>query len=301
MVVVLLAVAACGNNKASQVTPKDAGGRYGSGVDLEALNKTATPAPGSAASAPPAGGNTNSGAVTAPTTGAALSGIDVADDAGAVGRNAVPYLRGGRYTKLAFEITAANQWEPDPESISLLRTRLQSIVDKPKGIEFLPAHNFSSQKTKYSQDDIESLERQYRKRFSDKNGGTAVIHVLFLNGASEEFVGKAYRASSIVIMAEDADARSTAAVSRGKIEGAILVHEVGHLLRLLNNGYHSPREREDPEHRGHSRNTGSVMYWQVDASGDLIEDIFNGPPPNQFDKDDLADLADIKAGRLGPR
>jgi hypothetical protein len=295
-------VGACGD-KASQVTPEQTGGSYGSGVDLDALDKP-EPTTTGAKSGGSAGSNQSAGqpAPAQPAPQMLQGAAQRADDLGNTGRNALVYLRGDRYTKLVFEITAANGWEPDPESINILRSRLQQVLDKPAGIEFLPAKTFVSGRSTYSQSNINALETQHRTRFSAKEGGTAVIHMLFLNGAAaDKFTGRAYRASSIVVMAEESADRETLAVSRGKIEGALLVHEVGHLLRLVNHGYTSPRDHEDPDHRGHSRNIGSVMYWQVDAAGDLIEDVFEGPPPSKFDQEDIADLADIKAGRLGPK
>jgi hypothetical protein len=225
---------------------------------------------------------------------------DQAADLAGVGRNAAVYLRGTRYTKLVLEITAVRGWAPDQQALNILRARLGEVLDKPQGIEFLPVRTIDSTTNEYSSRDIAALENRHRKHFSGKTGGTAVIHMLYLNGTTAGFAGRAYHASSVVIMAEAISRGSTALVSRGQIEGAVLVHEIGHLLRLVNNGYRSPRDHHDQAHPGHSKNKASVMYWAVEG-GALLQDIFDGAPPNAFDADDLADLADLKAGRLGPK
>ena len=50
------------------------------------------------------------------------------------------------------------------------------------------------------------------------------------------------------------------------VENSVLVHEVGHLLGLVNLVYQSPIDHEDPDHPGHSSNDESVMYWAVESA-----------------------------------
>ena len=82
-------------------------------------------------------------------------------------------------------------------------------------------------------------------------------------------------------------------------EKATLVHEVGHLLALVNITYRSPRDHHDEENQGHSTNVNSVMYHAVDTVG--VFTLFRGmnrQPPTDFDADDRADLADLKSSKL---
>lgn len=297
---VAFAFAACSSSK-TQVTPEETG-RYGSGVDLDALEgeKTAPPTQAAAAeggqAAPAAPAATDASGNVRPS-----SDYNLAADKEGVGRNAYVYLRGARYKKLVFEITAVSGWQPDPGSLNLLKARIQGVLDKPDGIEFAPVRTITASKQKYTKEDFINLEERHRTRFSGTTGGTAVIHMLVLNGeADRPLLGEAYRASSIVIMSERIRQLTTPLVTRPQIEGAVLVHEVGHILRLVNIGYKSPRDHADRNSPNHSKNVNSVMYYGVEG-GDVFSDIFNGPPPNNFDADDLADLADLKAGRLGPQ
>ena len=74
------------------------------------------------------------------------------------------------------------------------------------------------------------------------------------------------------------------------------MHEFGHLLGLVNLVYQSPVDHEDPDHPGHSNNEDSVMYWAVESSD--ISNIFSGQLPDEFDQDDLDDLAGLKSGTI---
>jgi len=74
------------------------------------------------------------------------------------------------------------------------------------------------------------------------------------------------------------------------------VHEYGHLVALVNNGYESPHDHEDPDHPNHSNNDDSVMYWAIESQ-DIANQI-DGEPPNNFDSDDLDDLRLMKEGKL---
>jgi hypothetical protein len=72
------------------------------------------------------------------------------------------------------------------------------------------------------------------------------------------------------------------------VERAILLHELGHTLGLVNRGVPMLVDREAEAHSGHSTNPNSVMYpsLQIAASGLVLQSI-----PHGFDRDDLADLA----------
>lgn len=82
-------------------------------------------------------------------------------------------------------------------------------------------------------------------------------------------------------------------LSRETVETAVLTHETGHLLGLVD--LYLATGRQDSAHPGHSSNKGSVMYWAVETT-DLVTAFGQGGPPRNFDAADLADLANIRDG-----
>lgn len=128
-----------------------------------------------------------------------------------------------------------------------------------------------------------------------QGGGTAALRVLFVRGGladNDGAVGVAVRADVLAVFADRLDETSSPLVSRSRMEDAVLMHEVGHLLGLVDLVIDTGRD--DPEHPGHSRNTGSVMYWAVEST--LVGQALNGPPPTEFDSQDREDLAKIRSG-----
>ena len=149
----------------------------------------------------------------------------------------------------------------------------------------------------YSLEEIVNIEKNERERF--KGGDTFVIHILYLNGEyqdNDKTLGLAYTGSSFVLFKEKIEDASFLLISSTDIEKSVIVHEFGHLLGLINNGYQSPHDHEDPQHPNHSNNEESVMYWAIESQD--IGNQISGEPPNEFDADDLDDLRLMKEGNL---
>lgn len=125
--------------------------------------------------------------------------------------------------------------------------------------------------------------------------GTAVIRLLFVHGRSDQgqgVLGIATGGDVAAVFSDRVEDAATGLVSPASIERAIAVHELGHLLGLVDLALSTGRE--DPEHPGHSTNRRSVMYWAVESS--LVGDLLSGGPPQDFDAADRADLAAIRGG-----
>jgi hypothetical protein len=126
-------------------------------------------------------------------------------------------------------------------------------------------------------------------------GERAVLRILFVHGRyadAENVLGVAVRADVAAIFSDEVDESASPLVGPGVIETAVTMHEVGHLLGLVD--LHLQTGREDPEHPGHSTNRSSVMYWAVEST--LVTDLLAGGPPRDFDDADRNDLAAIRNG-----
>ena len=125
-----------------------------------------------------------------------------------------------------------------------------------------------------------------------QGGGRFVMRMLFVKGQnvrSPNILAETFR-GDIVAAFPDRYA------SYGQhIITAVTVHEVGHLLGLVDLYLDRGRAdtQNDPAGGGHSRNQGSVMYWGVDPS--LLGVLFNTSSV-RFDAQDERDLAAIRAG-----
>lgn len=144
-----------------------------------------------------------------------------------------------------------------------------------------------------SEAEIESLSDRHAR--TQHGNGTAVIRILFLKGAyqgDDSVLGVAVRGDTAAIMSDQVRSSASPLASRSRIEDAVTMHEIGHLLGLVDIVLKTGRA--DPDHPGHSTNRESVMYWAVES--DLVSQVLGGPPPVDFDDADRADLAAIRNG-----
>ncbi|MBW3537262.1 MAG: hypothetical protein KY395_05760 [Actinobacteria bacterium] len=125
--------------------------------------------------------------------------------------------------------------------------------------------------------------------------GSATIRALFVHGTfqgSDRVLGVAVRGDVMAIFIDQVRKTGGLVGNSSGVERAVILHEAGHLLGLvdlyLNTG------RADPDHPGHSSNRESVMYWAVESTA--ISQVFGANPPDSFDDADRADLARIKSG-----
>jgi hypothetical protein len=122
----------------------------------------------------------------------------------------------------------------------------------------------------------------------------AVIHLLYFAGAytDDKALGVIVRGDTIAIFPEQIDAATSPLVGRARLERAVLTHELGHAMGLVD--LYLDGNRDDSDHPGHSTNRSSVMFWAVET--DVVSQILGGPPPVDFDDADRIDLARIRSG-----
>lgn len=212
------------------------------------------------------------------------------------GADAVTFLR-AKTPKLVIEVDQARGSEVTDRALQHLQGTLEQVLDKPGGITLRKSTSFRPTDEDYTADDLRGLEERHRE--TSMNDNRASMYVLVLNGQFRDqrgVIGVAYSGSSFAIFLDEAARPGVG--RRAAVERAVLVHEAGHLLALVNIGYESPRGREDPDHPNHSTNDGSVMHWAVETIS--ILDLLGGGPPDSFDDADRADLKHIKQGKLNP-
>ena len=143
-------------------------------------------------------------------------------------------------------------------------------------------------------------------------GDTAFLHVVYLDGAFEQGTVDAsgVEIEGVIFLFKDAymaqeyrapgESRSFPAV----VERHVLIHELGHVLGLVNCGIPMIMERENPESRCHSRSKDSVMYsatlaqYGFDRASDPGSAI---RPTEAFDDADLGDLTAFRGKQARAR
>lgn len=246
------------------------------------------------ASPTPASTATRDGAATSGPEATGTRPAGVYDDAGAVGSMARAILRSDPARRLVVEIDYVAGRAPSRSAMDHLRRVLAEVAGKPAGITVAAGDEIPSGGGSWTVADLRALERA--NRAAPSGGDTVRIWVAYLDGSFAEgssALGVAYAAASAAIFRDRIDDATTAIVNAAGIERAVLTHEAGHLLALVNLGYRSRIDHEDPDHPNHSANDESVMYWAVEDVS--LRNLLAGGPPDTFDDADKADLAMLKS------
>jgi hypothetical protein len=182
---------------------------------------------------------------------------------------------------------------PSGSALGHLESIMSRELDKPRGILIRQGNEIRSSRSSWSLADLKALERDNRS--ANSSGSTATLWIAYVGGSFADnagALGVSYSASSFVIFRDRINEAATALILAVEIERSVLVHEVGHLLSLVEIGYRSRSNRHDPDHPYHSRNRGSVMYWAVEDVS--LRNLLVGGPPDDFDSADRGDLAMLR-------
>ncbi len=271
----LLFVAGACSADPSPAPPKPRTYSYGSGVQLPV-----DPAPPTTA----AGLSSDAGGVQ--------SNPAFVDDLDSVGQAARPLLQAGVFSQIVVEIDWVVGREPTTKAKEILTARLSEVTHKP--VEFAGGNQIDPRGT-WSLDEIATLSLN---RHTHSVEPYLSLYIVFLDGRAAEnkfALGRVVASTVIAIFPDVIKNFTPPSVGIGDVQAGSLIHELGHLLGLVNLIYDSPRPHADPNNPQHSKNQKSVMYHAYEQS--FGASVF-GAPPNQFDADDLADLADLASGRL---
>lgn len=210
---------------------------------------------------------------------------------GAPGAYARTLLQPQRSERIVVELLVQQGAEPRQAALDHVTSALRDASGKPVtigGPVTLPTGDGTT-----SDDDIRELADRYGR--ATQSADQAVLRLLFLHGRyvpEDGVLGVAVRGDTAAVFSQQVRNASTPLVSARALETAVITHEVGHLLGLVDLVLHTGRQ--DPEREGHSPNRESVMYWAIESS--LVSQVLSGPPPRDFDAADRADLATIRNG-----
>ncbi len=207
--------------------------------------------------------------------------------AGPVGGFAGFYLRPAESAALLVHVAHHGDAAPRQGTLDHLATVLGAVSGKAVAVEVV---SIPGAARSWSGDDLRALADEHGPPQSRER---AVLDVLFLRGGfaeSDLAVGVAVRSDVVAVFPDRVDEAAGLLGNPGAVEDAVTIHELGHVLGLVDLVLDTGRE--DPDHPGHSPNRDSVMYYAVEST--LIGSVLSGGPPREFDDADLADLAAIR-------
>lgn len=251
----------------------------------------AAPTPPLGAAQPTAGGGPAAGGAGAGSSGGRPA-VSVPSDRAPLGALCRTYL-GEQVPRLVVEVDWQDGARNTKGAVSHLVELLRGVVRKPGGVTRTGGSTGPGDPDRvWTVEDLRREATRVRAQYTTPQ--QAAMHVQFLRGryAEEGVIGVAYSASEFAVFPDAIDSLSVLLGGQLGVQRSVLAHEAGHLLCLVNVGYRSAHDREDPAHPHHSNDRESVMYWAIDTTA--IGSIFSGPPPDDFtaqDRDDLRRLA----------
>lgn len=217
---------------------------------------------------------------------------NLASDAGDF---AYDFLQGGQYDRVVVEVNYVAGREPDDGALEALANNLETLCDKPGGVQVIVDDEIPDQGAPaWSLDAAEALEVAWRNRYRSAAEGTAILYYLYLDGHSVDdgddafILGYAYHGSSLVLFKDRIDEAAGTLGLLGSVEDTVVVHELGHVLGLVDNGIPMVTDHRDDAHGRHDTNDSCVMYWAAET--DAVTELLGSGTP-EFDDACRADMA----------
>ncbi len=203
------------------------------------------------------------------------------------------------HDKMVLEIDYEAGYKPETSSTDLLKQRIGEVCSFSKGISLEFTETDFADVGTWSADDVRE-QGWANKQVEPTNGKTLRWQLIFPAETNDDdnVLGVAVDASTIAIFGESVDGAAgfLNRPSAEDVENSVIVHEAGHLLGLVNLVYTSPVDHEASDKPGHSNNEDSVMYWAIESV--TVANFISGDLPNEFDQDDIDDLAGMAAGTI---
>jgi hypothetical protein len=195
---------------------------------------------------------------------------------GLPGDHAAAFVQGSTFTSLEVDVYWAKGAEPDPAALAFFQRRLVQHVQKPAGVTVALAREIDVPETSvWSAAACQQVDAQVGA--ASESGARATMHVIYLGGKSardelgERTLGMGITGSSFMVFKSTILASPQGSGTPTDLEGAVLVHEAGHLCGLVGLGAPLTSVHQDPYSSGHCLTPGCLMQstsgWWTIANG----------------------------------
>ena len=223
------------------------------------------------------------------------NGVNKAPNLKSTGSSAHDFLSADDYDALHIEILYVEGFHPDAAVIANLQQFMNARLNKPDGITITERQIASPGTSPYSISEISDIESDNRTLYNNVN--ILTLCILFVDGkyntdtATSFTLGTAYRNTSCVIYESSVRHLSNGVnlPNRTDLETTVILHELCHLLGLVNLGSTMQTEHRDEAHGKHCDNEDCLMYWQTENN------VMNNTVPGNVPGLDANCLADLMA------
>jgi hypothetical protein len=210
------------------------------------------------------------------------------------------------FTSVTVEVDYVEPYKPSAYALGALEEKLSSLAQK-RSVKILPPTPIPPQGQFVSANHLAGIHHKFGNVTKPNwfhNGTTALLHVVYLEGAYETPVMGIHRAGFIALFPRDYDEvrgvnwpKPPPQVSeRQKLERMVLTHELGHAFGLVNCGIPMVRPHQTKPGDCHSDQPASVMsnYDNIDPQTDRAAWLNKTVEGQKFEFD-AYDVEDVRA------
>ncbi|MDT0676770.1 hypothetical protein [Autumnicola musiva] len=196
--------------------------------------------------------------------------IDKSVNLRGLGDSASELLSDEEFTSMNLEIVYVRGYAPDSDALEMFKNFLERRTFKPDGINISLRAVESSGEAPFEIEEIVEIEKQERTVYSA--GDEIAVFIYYADGSNENdednkvILGSAFRNTSMVIYGKTIEdfVAKPGNPSRNTVEAAVLNHEFGHLLGLVDIGTEAQSDHADSENDGHCTTSGCLMRSSIE-------------------------------------